>query len=158
MTEHSMQERLIRLETLIKTVGDQYQGVLSKLDVIAEKLAHTAVSSNEILHLKDEQLAQWKKIDANKACLAEAVEKISREYKDAVDKINDRLDHHLSSCPGPERAREIAEEAKKLAVEAKTAATTATNLPGKHALAIIGGLLLLFSNVAGGFILYLLTR
>jgi methionyl-tRNA formyltransferase len=145
--EKSMQERLTRLETLIESVGLQYQGVLGRLDTIADKLANTAVANNEIQHLKEEQLAQWKKIDINK-----------EQTRIEFDKLHKRIDDHMQGCAGPAQALEIAREAKELALDAAAAARTANHLPGKYALATIGGLLLLLSNVAGGVILYLVTK
>lgn len=145
--EKSMQERLTRLETLIETVGIQYQGVLGRLDIIADKLANTAVANNEIQHLKEEQIAQWKKIDLNKD-----------QAKIEFDKVNKRIDDHMLGCAGPSQALELAREAKQIAENAAKAANTANNLPGKYALATIGGLLLLLSNIAGGVILYLVTK
>ena len=145
--EKSMQERLTRLETLIESVGLQYQGVLGRLDIIADKLANTAVANNEILHLKEEQIAQWKKIDLNK-----------EQSRIEFDKLHKRIDDHMLGCSGPGQALDLAKEAKDLAKTAMESANNANNLPGKHALMIIGGLLLLFSNIAGGVILYLVTK
>jgi len=146
-TEKSMQERITRLEAVVEAVTEQYKGVMKKLDTIVDKLSDSAVASNEIVHLKEEQALQWKKIDEHK-------NKQERELK----KVHTRIDLHMAGCAGPAGAMEVAEEAKKIAISASSSANSASAIPGKYAIAIVGSLLLLASNLGGGIILYFITR
>lgn len=148
-----MQERIVRLETIVEQNAIQYKALMEQLKAVTDRLEKTAVDSNEILHLKDEivglkgeQIAQWKKIDSNRD--ASKVE---------LEKLTTRIDLHLSACPGPARAMEVATEAKTAAIAAAEQANSAKGIPGKFAIAIVGGLLLLFSNVVGGLLLWYMT-
>lgn len=134
--EQDMLERVTKLETLVEGVSTQYRDVVKRLGSIADKLEHTAVARNDIAHIKEEQQAQWKRIDGT---------------REDIEKINARLTHHVTHCEKVQEAKGIAEAALELARKAQ-------GLPGKYALSIIGTALFVMSNGIGGIIVYYLTR
>ena len=135
-----LESRMVRLET-------QLGNLIKKMDEVLQELKVIAITMNEVNHLKAEQILQWQKIDAHKL-----------EHKKEFERLAGRIDNHLGNCPGMTRANEIVNEAKEIALKALEKSSNLSGLPGKWAIAIVGGLLLLFSNVAGGLVLWFLTH
>ena len=135
-----LESRMVRLET-------QLGNLIKKMDEVLQELKVTAITMNEVNHLKSEQILQWQKIDAHKV-----------EHKKEFEKLANRIDNHLGNCPGMVRATEVVNEAKSIALKALQQSSNTSSLPGKWAIAFVGGLLLLFSNVAGGLVLWFLTH